>query len=148
MSDHEFMREALREAEKAYDQGEVPIGAVLVRDGAILASGHNLREQFADATAHAEVLVIREAGKRLCGWRLSGTTLYVTIEPCPMCAGALVQARVDRLVYGAADPKAGAVDSLYRITNDERLNHRLEVTGGILADEAAELMKRFFKNKR
>jgi tRNA(adenine34) deaminase len=142
------MREALREAELACQKGEIPIGAVLVHNGRIIARGHNLREELSDPTAHAEVLVLREAGRLLGGWRLPGTTLYVTIEPCPMCAGALVQARVERLVYGAADPKAGAVDSLYHITSDERLNHRLEVTGSVLADEAAGLMRRFFKNKR
>ncbi len=148
VSDQEFMREALREAGYAFAKGEVPIGAVLVRNGGIIARGHNLREELSDPTAHAEILVLREAGRRLCGWRLPGTTLYVTVEPCPMCAGALVQARVDRLVYGAPDPKAGAVESLYNITSDVRLNHRLEATGGILAAEAADLMRRFFKNKR
>lgn len=148
MTDQDFMREALIEAQKAFDKGEVPIGAVIVRHGKIIARDHNRREEHADPTAHAEVLVIREAGKALGGWRLLDTTLYVTIEPCPMCAGALVQARVPRLVYGAADSKAGAVHSLYQVTEDDRLNHRLEVTSGILALEAAELMQLFFKSRR
>jgi len=148
MADQEFMREALREAGLAYHKGEIPIGAVLVCDGRIIARAHNRREQLSDPTAHAEVLVLREAGRLRGDWRLPGTTLYVTIEPCPMCAGALVQARVERLVYAAPDTKAGAVESLYHITSDERLNHRLKVAGGVLAEEAADLMRRFFKNKR
>jgi tRNA(adenine34) deaminase len=142
------MREALIEAQKAFDKGEIPIGAVLVRNGNIVARNHNRREEQHDPTAHAEVLVIREAGKILGGWRLPDSTLYVTIEPCPMCAGALVQSRVPRLVYGAPDPKAGAVHSLYTITEDQRLNHRLEVTGGVLAEECAELMRLFFRSRR
>ncbi|MBS4008384.1 MAG: tRNA adenosine(34) deaminase TadA [Clostridium sp.] len=148
LTDQEFMHEALFEARKAFDKGEVPIGAVLVLDRQIIARGHNLREEHADPTAHAEVVALREAARRLGGWRLSNTTLYVTIEPCPMCAGALVQARVSRLVYGALDLKAGAVHSLYAITEDDRLNHRLEVTGGILAEEAAKLMQQFFRSRR
>jgi tRNA(adenine34) deaminase len=148
LTDQEFMREALSEARKAFAKGEVPIGAVLVRDREIIARGHNLREEQADPTAHAEILVLRSAARKLGGWRLPDTTLYVTIEPCPMCAGALVQARVSRLVYGAADFKAGAVHSLYTITEDDRLNHRLEVVGGILAEESAELMQLFFRSRR
>ena len=148
MTDNHFMREALIEAQKAFDKGEIPIGAVLVRNGNIVARNHNRREEQHDPTAHAEVLVIREAGKILGGWRLPDSTLYVTIEPCPMCAGALVQSRVPRLVYGAPDPKAGAVHSLYTITEDQRLNHRLEVTGGVLAEECAELMRLFFRSRR
>ncbi|MBS4031612.1 MAG: tRNA adenosine(34) deaminase TadA [Clostridiales bacterium] len=148
MTDNYFMREALIEAQKAFDKGEIPIGAVLVREGKIIARDHNRREELNDPTAHAEVLVIRDAGKTLGGWRLPDSTLYVTIEPCPMCAGALVQARVPRLVYGAQDIKAGAVHSLYNVTEDERLNHRLEVIGGILAEEAADLMRQFFRSRR
>lgn len=148
MTDLEFMHEALFEARKAFAKGEVPIGAVLVRDRQIIARGHNLREEQTDPTAHAEILALREAAMRLGGWRLPNTTLYVTIEPCPMCAGALVQARVSRLVYGAPDFKAGAVHSLYNITEDDRLNHRLEVAGGILAEESAELMQLFFRSRR
>jgi len=148
VSDREFMREALLEAEQAYLKGEVPIGAVLVRDEKIIARDHNRREELADPTAHAEILVLRQAGSLLGGWRLAGTALYVTIEPCPMCAGALVQARVSRLVFGAADPKAGAIESLYRIADDARLNHQLYITGGVLAVEAAALMRRFFQSRR
>ena len=148
MTDQDFMREALKEAQLAFAKGEIPIGAVLVRDGEIIARDHNRREEQADPTAHAEILVLREAGRILGGWRLSNTTLYVTIEPCPMCAGGLVQARVSRVVYGAPDVKAGAVHSLYQVTEDDRLNHRLAVTGGVLADEAAELMRTFFRSRR
>ncbi len=148
MKDQDFMREALKEAKAAYQKGEVPIGAVIVRDGQVIARGHNLREELSDPTAHAEIVAMREAGKALVGWRLPGTTLYVTIEPCPMCAGALVQARVARVVYGAADIKAGAVHSLYNITEDDRLNHQLEVTGGVLEEEAAGLMRDFFRSRR
>ena len=146
--DHEWMQEALLEAGKAFVRGEIPIGAVLVLDGEIIARDHNRREELSDPTAHAEILVLRKAGNLLGGWRLTGSTLYVTIEPCSMCAGALVQARVRRLVYGAADQKAGAVESLYCIADDERLNHRLEVVGGMLAEEAATLMRRFFQSRR
>ena len=142
------MKLALEEAAKAARQGEVPIGAVLVKEGVIVAADHNRREQLGDATAHAELLVIRQAGRLLGGWRLSGTTLYVTLEPCPMCAGALVQARVDRLVYGAADPKGGAAGTLYNIVRDERLNHRLSVTAGILENECASLLQDFFRSRR
>ncbi|HHU30013.1 MAG TPA: nucleoside deaminase [Firmicutes bacterium] len=148
LTDQDFMREALLEAQKAYAKGEIPIGAVIVREGKIIARDHNRREELHDPTAHAEILVMRKAGEILGGWRLPETTVYVTIEPCPMCAGALVQARVGRLVYGASDPKAGAVDSLYNIVTDERLNHRLAVTAGVLAEEAGDLMRQFFKSRR
>jgi len=147
--DHEaFMREALAEAEKAYAAGEVPIGAVVVRGGEIISRAHNRREAEHDATAHAEILAIREAGRRLGGWRLTGCTLYVTIEPCPMCAGALVQSRVEHLVYGAADPKGWADRSLLEIVQNPGLNHRLAVTAGVLAEESSALMKRFFRSRR
>ncbi|NLN07297.1 MAG: nucleoside deaminase [Firmicutes bacterium] len=148
MDDTGFMREALSEAQKAFYKGEIPIGAVLVHQGKIIARNHNRREELHDPTAHAEILVLREAGAALGGWRLPETTLYVTIEPCPMCAGALVQARVKRLVYGAADAKGGAVASLYRIATDDRLNHRLSVTASVLEEEAGELMRRFFQARR
>lgn len=150
MSEHErFMREALREAQAAAAMGEVPIGCVVVQDGQIVASAYNRRESAPDATAHAEILAIRAAGAALGGWRLTGCTLYVTVEPCPMCAGALVQARVDRLVYGAADPKAWADRSLVEIVQNPGLNHRLdEVTGGVLAEECAGIIKAFFRAKR
>ncbi len=142
------MKVALEEARKAFAIGEVPVGAILVMNGEIIARDHNRRETFGDATAHAEILVLQKACRRVGGWRLSGTTIYVTLEPCPMCAGALVQARVDRLVYAADDPKAGAVNSLYNLVQDERLNHRMEVAAGFLNTESSELLKRFFKMRR
>ncbi|HEX7126189.1 MAG TPA: tRNA adenosine(34) deaminase TadA [Thermodesulfobacteriota bacterium] len=151
--DARFMAMALREARRAARLGEVPVGAVLVGpspDGAavVLAAGHNLREARQDPTAHAEMLAIRRASRRLGAWRLTGTTLYVTLEPCPMCAGALVLARVARLVFGCRDPKAGAVGSLYDLARDRRLNHRLSVTEGVLGDEAAALLSDFFRARR
>lgn len=142
------MKEALQEAKAAAELGEVPIGCVVVRDGQVIARAHNLRETLRDATAHAEVLAIRAAGAALGGWRLVGCTLYVTIEPCPMCAGALVQARVDHLVYGASDPKAWADRSLLEIVQNPGLNHRMAVTAGVLADECAGIIKAFFRAKR
>lgn len=142
------MELALRQAESALRRGEIPIGAVLVQEGRIVAQNHNRREELCDATAHAEVLVIREAGRILGGWRLPGATLYVTVEPCPMCAGALVQARVERLVYGAADPKGGAAGTLYDIVRDGRLNHRLVVTGGVMERRCAALLREFFRTRR
>lgn len=148
MSDELFMKEALRLAEKAQSLGEVPVGAVVVLDGEIIARGYNRREIDQDPLAHAEILAIREAASQLSAWRLSGCTLYVTLEPCAMCAGALVNARVDRLVYGAQDPKAGAVQSLMHLCTDARLNHRLEVASGVLEEESAGLLKAFFKQLR
>lgn len=148
MTHEEFMREALMEAQAAAEAGEVPIGAVIVKDGSIVARAHNLREVQHDATAHAEILAIREAGQALGGWRLSGCTLYVTVEPCPMCAGALVQSRVDHLVYGAADPKGWADRSLLEIVQNPGLNHRMEVTAGVLAEECSAVMKAFFRARR
>lgn len=146
--DNQFMLEALKEAQKAYDLDEAPVGAVVVYNGQIYARGHNLRENRQDPTAHAEIVAIREASQKRNCWRLHGMTLYVTLEPCPMCAGAMVNARLDRVVFGAADPKAGAVGSLLNIVADERLNHRLEFRGGVLADESQTLLKSFFKSKR
>lgn len=142
------MREALAEAAKAAAIGEVPIGAVVVRNGEIVARAHNLRETAHDATAHAEVLAIRRAGEALGGWRLMGCTLYVTVEPCPMCAGALVQSRVEHVVYGARDPKAWADRSLLEIVQNPGLNHRMEVTAGVLAEECSQTMKAFFQARR
>ena len=147
-NDEQYMEIALQLAKEAFDRGEVPVGAILVRDGEILAQDHNRREELKDAAAHAEILVLRKAGQLLGGWRLLGTTLYVTLEPCPMCAGALVQARVSRLVYGAQDPKAGAAASLYNITSDPRLNHRLEVQEGVLSERSVSLLQDFFKERR
>lgn len=144
------MHLALAEAEKAYARGEIPIGAVLVcnEDGTVVSRGHNLRESKNDATAHAEMEAIREACARLNRWRLSGLTLYVTIEPCAMCAGALVNSRIDRLVYGSTESKFGAVESIFNVVNHRLLNHRLSVTAGVLEDECRQLMKDFFRMRR
>ena len=148
-TDEYYMSLALEEAQKAYDAGEVPIGAVLVDEsGTVISCGHNMRETWQDATAHAEMIAIREACRRLSKWRLSGLTLFVTIEPCPMCAGALVMSRVDRLVYGSTDAKAGASESLFNVTSHPALNHQLEVTAGVLGEECAAIMKRFFAERR
>ncbi len=147
-SDQEYMSLALLQATEAAAAGEVPIGAVLVKDGLVLAADRNRREELKDACAHAEILVIRRGGELLGGWRLPGCTLYVTLEPCPMCAGAMVQARLERLVFGAYDPKAGAAGTLYDVVRDERLNHRLEVTGGVLEEECAAMLQQFFRKRR
>jgi len=146
--DEAWMRAALAEAEAAAEKGEIPIGAVIVRDGELIAGGHNLRETERDPTAHAEVVAIKRAAERLGAWRLTGTTLYVTIEPCAMCAGALVLARIERLVYGAADPKAGACGTLWNLVQDPRLNHRLAVTAGVLEDECRAVIQGFFRRLR
>jgi len=143
-----FMREALAEAEKAFALGEVPIGAVVVYKGEIIGSGHNLREKLADASAHAELIALRKAAKNLADWRLTNCTLYATIEPCPMCAGGLVQFRIQRLVYGAKDPKAGAICSILEILQNERFNHRVEVVAGVLAEDCRAVMQRFFQKIR
>jgi tRNA(adenine34) deaminase len=144
VSDELFMREALREAARAQARGEVPVGAVAVLDGRIVGRGHNLRETARDPSAHAELIAMRAAAAYLASWRLVGVQLYVTLEPCPMCAGAIVNARVARVVYGADDPKAGAVRSLYRLLEDSRLNHRPIVEPGLLADECAAQLRSFF----
>lgn len=144
MSDEQFMREALTEAERARSRGEVPVGAVAVLDGVIIGRGHNLRETARDPSAHAELIAIRAAARYLSSWRLVGVQLYITLEPCPMCAGAIVNARVARVVYGADDPKAGAVRSLFRLLDDPRLNHRPTVCEGVLADECAQTLRDFF----
>jgi len=143
-----FMRLAIDEARRAYDLGEVPVGAVVVAGGLVLARAHNRRESARDASAHAELLALREAAGRLGDWRLNQATVYVTLEPCPMCAGAMVQFRVGALVYGARDPKAGAVDSLVDLVRDDRFNHRVEVVGGVLAEECGALLKDFFRELR
>ena len=148
MEDRKWMQEALMEAIKAAEMGEVPIGAVIVKDGAIVGRGHNLRETGKDPTLHAEMIAIREAARTLGGWRLTGCTLYVTIEPCPMCAGAILMGRIDRVVYGAADPKAGCVGTFYDLLADERFNHRAEVTAGVMEPECRSIIQAFFKNKR
>jgi tRNA(adenine34) deaminase len=129
-------------------EDEVPIGAVIVREGQVIAAAHNQREQLRDPTAHAEMIAITQAAAAVGDWRLEGCTLYVTLEPCPMCAGAIVLARVPAVVYGASDPKGGAVNTLYQMLDDARLNHRAEVVAGVLADECADLLSRFFEQKR
>ncbi|MDF2572320.1 MAG: tadA [Sporomusa sp.] len=148
MDDSYYMGLALDEAKKAYELGEVPIGAVIVIDDQVVASAHNMRERWHDATAHAEVIAIREACAELKRWRLTGATLYVTIEPCPMCAGALIMSRIDRLVYGSPDYKAGAVESLFNVVQNSALNHQMEVVSGVRADECSTIMKEFFRQRR
>jgi tRNA(adenine34) deaminase len=146
--DEAMMRLALREASTCVLSGDVPVGAVVSRGGEIVAAAGNGRERLRDPTAHAEVLALREAARGAGTWRLEGCTLYVTLEPCAMCAGALVLARVSTLVFGATDPKAGFAGSLGDIARDDRLNHRLEVRSGVLADESAELLREFFRGRR
>jgi tRNA(adenine34) deaminase len=143
-----FMRLALREAERALEHDDVPIGAVVVRNGEVLASGHNERELRQDPTAHAEILALREAARQDGSWRVLESVLYVTLEPCAMCAGALVLARLPRLVYGAADPKAGACGSVLDVLGEPRLNHRPEVSGGLLSEECGSLLTAFFASRR
>ena len=146
--DIQFMREALLEAELARQKGEVPIGAVIVLDGAIVGRGHNLRETSNDPTTHAEMVAIREAAEHIDHWRLLDTTLYVTLEPCTMCMGATILARIPRLVFGCRDPRAGAVGSIYDFSQDERFNHKVEVTEGVLGEECSQLISGFFKELR
>lgn len=143
-----FMRAALEEARGAQALGDVPIGAVVLREGEIIAAAHNRRIVDADPTAHAEMLAIRATADALGDWRLSGCTMVVTLEPCCMCAGAMVLARMDRVVYGATDPKGGAVDTLFQLCADERLNHRMEVVSGVLAEECGNVLTRFFEGQR
>ncbi len=142
------MKAALREAAKAAAEGEVPVGAVVVRAGKIIGRAHNQRECLRDPTAHAEMIALTQTAEALGRWRLDGATLYVTLEPCLMCAGALVCGRVDRVVFGAADPKAGACGSLYQVGLDSRLNHRFDVEGGLLEEECGTILREFFKGKR
>lgn len=146
--DEKWMRRALELAQKAARRKEVPVGAVLVREGEVIAEAFNLRESLHTPLGHAELIALQRASKKLQAWRLVNTTLYVTLEPCIMCAGAMVQARVGRLVYGATDPKAGGVESLYQICADSRLNHQIEITAGVLAAECSFLLKEFFRMKR
>jgi tRNA(adenine34) deaminase len=146
--DEYFMRLALREAERALEHDDVPIGAVIVHDGEVIATGRNERELRGDPTAHAELLAVREASAKLGTWRLLDTVLYVTLEPCPMCAGAIVLGRVPRVVYGADDAKAGAAGSVLNVLAEPRLNHRPVVAPGLLADESAALLRAFFASKR
>lgn len=146
--DREFMRMAIEEAKKAEAIGEVPIGAVIVKDGKVIARAHNLRETSQNAVTHAELSAIQEACAAIGSWRLEETTLYVTLEPCPMCAGAILQSRIPRVVYGARDPKGGCVDSLYRLLNDPCFNHECEVTEGVLGDECGAMLTNFFRSLR
>jgi tRNA(adenine34) deaminase len=148
IDDATWMREALAEAEKALAHGDVPVGAAAVRDGVIVGRGHNRKEADADPIAHAEMIALREAARTLGGWRLVGVTLYCTLEPCPMCAGAMVSARLPRLVYGADDAKAGAAGSVVELLRDPRLNHQVAVTRGVLAEESLALLARFFASLR
>jgi tRNA(adenine34) deaminase len=148
MSDERFMQIALAEARAAPEHEDVPVGAVIVRGGAVIARAHNQRELLKDPTAHAEIIALTQASAAVGGWRLTDCEMFVTLEPCVMCAGALVLARIGRLVYGADAPKAGACVSLYKIPQDERLNHRIPVVGGVLAVECGELLKEFFRGRR
>ncbi len=142
------MGAALKEAQKGYKKDEVPVGAVVVVDGKIVSRAHNLRESLMDPTAHAEILAIKKAAKKLGGWRLSRATLYTTLEPCPMCAGAIVHSRVKELVYGADDPKAGACGSIMNVVASGHLNHRVRVISGVLKKESSEILQKFFKKLR
>ena len=147
-NDEYFMDIAIKEAEAAFMEGEVPIGAVIVKDNTIIAKAHNIKESRNDPTAHAELILLREATSQIKNWRLTDAALYVTKEPCLMCAGAMVNARLGKLVYGCEDAKGGAVHSLYQVLSDKRLNHQVEVVSGVLEDKCAELLKRFFHDKR
>ncbi|MDE0635351.1 MAG: tRNA adenosine(34) deaminase TadA [Candidatus Poribacteria bacterium] len=147
-SDVLWMEKALELARQASEKGDVPVGAILVKDDTCIAAAHNLRELSGNPIAHAEMLVIQEASQKVGNWRLTGTTLYVTLEPCAMCAGAIVLARIPKVVYAADDPKAGAAGTLYNILQDERLNHQVELIRGVCAEESSALLKTFFKNRR
>jgi tRNA(adenine34) deaminase len=148
VTDDYFMRLALQQAEAALAEDEVPVGAVIIGPDGVIAAAHNQREQLHDPTAHAEMIAITQAAEALDDWRLEGCTLYVTLEPCIMCSGAILQARIPRVVYGASDPKAGAVTTLYQLLSDKRLNHRCEVQGGILAEHCGGILSRFFQAQR
>ena len=147
MDDH-FMRLALQQAQQAQAEDEVPVGAIILHQDRIIAAAYNQREQLHDPTAHAEMIAITQAAEAIGDWRLEHCTMYVTLEPCPMCAGAILQSRIPRLIYGATDPKGGAVNSLYSLLTDSRLNHTVQVTGGILAEECGSILTHFFRNKR
>ena len=147
-ADEKWMQEALRAARAALEAGEVPVGCVVVHEDRIVGRAHNQRETLRDPTAHAEMIALTQAAGALETWRLGGCTLYVTLEPCAMCAGAMVLGRIDRLVYGATDPKAGAVESVFRLLDEPRLNHKVEVTNGVLAAECGAVLSDFFRTKR
>jgi len=148
LTDAAFMSIALQEAFWAFQEGEVPVGAVIIKDEAVLGRAHNLRETTKDPSAHAEILALRAAASASDSWRLSGGTLYVTKEPCIMCSGAIINARISRVVYGCHDTKAGGAESLYRILSDNRLNHQVEVVSGVLEEDCAALLRRFFRERR
>ena len=143
-----FMMIALEEARKAFDKAETPVGAIVVKDGEVIARAHNLRETLQDPTAHAEIIAIKDASQKLGRWRLTDCSIYVTLEPCAMCAGAMVLARIQRLVYGTSDPKSGAVGSLMNLLSDERLNHKVDVESGVLAKECGDILSDFFSSRR
>lgn len=147
-SDEYFIKEALKEAKKAYSKGEIPVGAVIVLDGRIITKSHNKKETTFDPTAHAEILAIRTASKTLGSWRLTEATLYITKEPCVMCSGAIVHARIKRVVYGCDDPKGGGAVSLYKILQDSRLNHQVELKSGVLEEECRKILQDFFRELR
>ena len=148
MNDEAYMQLAMKQAERAQAHGEVPVGAIIVKDGDVIAEGFNRPIEHHDPTAHAEIVALRKAAQTLQNYRLTGTTLYVTLEPCAMCLGAIIQARISRLVFGAFDPRAGAVASVFEILSESRLNHRVDWTGGVMADECGDLLKQFFKARR
>lgn len=148
MTHEYFLQLALQEAEQAFRENEVPVGCVIVHDSQVIASAHNQREQLHDPTAHAEMIAITQAAEALQDWRLEECLLYVTLEPCCMCAGAILQARVPQVIYGATDPKGGAVQSMFQLLNDARLNHRCEILGGVLAGPCGEILSRFFQQQR
>jgi len=148
LSDKKYMNLALAEAQKALEIKEVPVGAVIVHNDRVIGSGYNLKEKTGDPTLHAEIIAIREASKHLSDWRLNNCELYVTLEPCPMCAGAMIQARIKRLVFAAPDKKAGAVRSLYNLLEDERFNHQIDVEHGLMEKESQQLLQKFFKMLR
>ena len=147
-SDEYFMKQALLEAERAFEEDEVPVGAVIVHENRIIGRAHNQREQLNDPTAHAEILALTQAATELGTWRLTGTAIYVTLEPCPMCAGALVNARVDKLVFGCFDPKAGACGTLWNLVQSDKLNHRMTVVSDMMADDCRRVLQEFFRRKR
>lgn len=145
---NKFMKSALKEAEKSYNKEEIPVGAVIVKDGKIIARGHNLKETKNDTTNHAEIIAIRKASKKLKSWRLTGCTMYVTLEPCTMCAGALIQARLDKVVIGAMDEKTGACGSVLNVLEDYKFNHKVEIEKGVMEKECKEILQKFFKELR
>lgn len=145
---NKFMKSALKEAEKSYDKEEIPVGAVIVKDGKIIARGHNLKETKNDTTNHAEIIAIRKASKKLKSWRLTGCTMYVTLEPCTMCAGALIQARLDKVVIGTMDEKTGACGSVLNVLEDYKFNHKVEIEKGVMEKECKAILQKFFKELR